>query len=383
MRTRRLATVLILAAALVLAGCGGLSGTTTTETNATTATTATDGTATSTGPNQNVDYPPGVTASGLENRTALFAADWTALNESGFVADTWINQSVSGQEGAGSAGYQRARVEPGSESAALQIRRLSAGSESTTDVWQNTTFGLTRIVETDADGASESLFRRRGEVNRFRTNPIASGGPANLVALGQYDEVSVEGSGADTRITLTADGVNESRASGLQFNVSGYSGELVVDQEGRIRAIDVTLETSGQRAATFTADYELQSTGGVTVDRPAWFEQGLTEAPDVAVSAEIVDGSYVALTNEGPDPLAADWQVQLQTRIAPLTGNLSSSVAPGETVYLSIANGSRQVQVTRSVPNDTRPLSGVSAVTVVEPSLTGQPYPIAGDSVSG
>lgn len=383
MRTRRLATVLVLAAALALAGCGGSGGTTTTAANATDAT-VTDGTATTTtGPNQNVEYPTGVTADGLQNRTALFAADWTALNESGFVADAWINQSVSGQQDAGGAGYRRASVEPGGGNATLQIRRRSASRDVSTDVWQNTSFGLTRIVETAPDGASATQYRRRDGAERFRTNPVTSGGPASLVALGAYDDVSVEGSGADTRITLTADGVNETRASGLRFNVTGYTGEMVVDRTGRIRAIDVRLETSGRQAVTYTVDYDLRETGGVAVDRPAWFDRGLAQAPNVSVSAELVDGRYVALTNEGPDTLESDWQVQLQTRLAPLTGNLSSSVAPGETVYLSIANGSRQVQVTTTVPTDTRPLSGVRAVTVVEPSPTGQPYPIAGDGLTG
>ena len=382
MRTRRLATVLVLAAALALAGCGGSGGTTTTAANATDATDAA-GTATTTNSNQNVEYPAGVTADGLQNRTALFAADWTALNESGFVADAWINQSVSGRQSTNIAAYQRARVESGGGNAALQIRRRSPSRDVDTNVWQNTTFGLTRIVETAPDGASATQFRRRDEVDRFRTNPITSGGPASLVAIGEYDSVSVEGSGADTRITLTADGVNETRASGLRFNVSGYAGELVVDRTGRIRTIDVTLETSGQQAAAYAVDYDLRRTGGTTVSRPAWFDRGLAQAPNVSVSAELVDGRYIALTNEGPDTLDADWQVQLQTRLAPLTGNLSTSVAPGETVYLSIANGSRQVQVTTTVPTDTRPLSGVRAVTVVEPSLTGQPYPIAGDGLTG
>lgn len=373
--------MLVLAAALALAGCGGTGGTTTTAPNATT---ATDAPATTETPDRDdLEYPPGVSEAGLENRTALFVADWTALNESGFVADSWFNQSASGG-GSEVAVYRRARVDSGGQNAGLRIQQRASVGTITTDVWQNATVGLTRISETAPDAPSSTRYRLRESVSAFQTNPITSGAPANLIVLGEYDSVSVSGTGADTRITLSADGVNETRASGLQFNVTGYTGELVVDRAGRIRAIDVTLDTGGQGAGTFTLQYDLRETSGGTVARPAWFGTGLAQAPDVNVSAEIVDGSYVALENEGPDPLEAGWQAQIQTRFAPVTGNLSSAVAPGETVYLSIANGSRQLQVTRTVPSDTRPLSGVRAVTVVEVSATtGQTYAVAGDSVGG
>ena len=350
MRTRRLATVLVLAAALALAGCGGQGGTTTTAANATT---ATDDPATTGTPDANVDYPAGVSADGMTNRTALFVADWTALNESGYVAASWFNQSASG--GSNEVAIRRqARIEAGGQDGDLRIEQRASVGTITTDVWRNATVGLTRIGETAPDAPSSTRYRRRADVSTFRTNVITSGAPANLVALGEYDSVSVAGSGADTRITIAADAVNATRASGLQFNVSSYEGEIVVDERGRIRAMDVTLVTSGQQAATFTLDYDLRETGGVTVERPSWFETGLAQAPNVNVSGEIVDGRYVALTNEGPDPLEAGWQAQLQTRFAPVTANLSTAVAPDETVYLSIANGSRQLQVTQRVPSDTR-----------------------------
>jgi hypothetical protein len=385
MRNRTL-VLLVFAAAVALAGCGGLGGTTTDATNATNGTmAATDGSpATATpggGGNGDVDYPPGVTEAGLTNATALFEADWTALNESGFAASATLNRSAGG---ATLTLVREGRIAAGGQDALLRNEERTANGTVETTIWRNETVGLNRINERGFESGTATLYRQQSDIGRIGANPFYSGPTAGIIALGNYDVASVDGTGADTRITLTADAANESRASQLRVDVTSYESELVVDPTGRVRAADTTVETGGQRAATISIDYELRETADVTVDRPDWFETGASEAPDVTVSAELVNESYVALTNEGTDALAAGWQVQLRTGLRPISVSLPAAVERGETVYVSYPADGQELRVTESAPSETgSPISGARGVTVVEVSPSGRTYPVAGTALGG
>jgi len=385
MRNRTL-LLLALAAAVALAGCGGLGGTTTDATNATTDTaaeTTDDSAATATPGSGNggeaADYPPGVTEAGLTNATALFEADWTALNESGFAASATLNRSTAG---ASLSLVREGTVQAGGQDALLRNEERTANGTVETAIWRNATVGVNRITESGFESGSTTRYRQQSGVGRIGTNPFYGGPAAGIVALGNYSVTAVEGTGAETRITLTADAANESRASQLRAGVASYESELVVDSAGRIRAVDTTVETDGQRAATISIDYDLQRTEGVSVDRPDWVDTGVREAPDVNVSAELVNESYVALTNDGPDSLEAGWQVQLQTGLRPVSVSLPAAVERGETVYVAYPADGDELQVTETAPAETgETISGVRGVTVVEASPSGRTYPVAGTAV--
>ena len=386
MRNRTL-VLLALATAVALAGCGGLGGTTTDATNATTTTTATDGSPATVTPDgggnggEAADYPPGVTDAGLENATALFEADWTALNESGFAASATLNRSTAG---ATLSLVREGSIEAGGQNALLRNEERTANGTVETTIWRNETVGLNRITESGFGGESATLYRQQSGIGRIGTNPFYGGPSAGIIALGDYSVASVDGTGADTRITLTADAANESRAAQLRTSVASYESELVVDPTGRVRAVDTTVETDGQRAATISIDYELRQAEGVSVDRPDWFDTGVSEAPDVSVSAELVNGSYVALTNDGPDALAAGWQVQLRTGLRPISVDLPESVGSGETVYVSYPADGQELRVTGSAPSETgESVSGARGVTVVEVLSSGRTYPVAGTALGG
>lgn len=258
---RRTLLAVVLAVLLTLSGCSALGiGDSGTPTPAPTS-----------GDAPSIDAP-GVEDGQLSNRTALLDAHGTALLETGFVTDIRVNATASRQTDTGTevvsvVRRQETRVSPDAASYGATLENQGTGV--TADEWGNRSVRATRL--------------QVGNRTRYRAaRPLSPGQLTGEAVLGTYltDDFSVESvEETDGRTLATLTSTTAPAQGAVPRNatdVRNYEARLVVDGEGRIHSLTVTVDyTLDGEPGTLAIDYELTRTGVDPVDRPDWVSEAL------------------------------------------------------------------------------------------------------------
>lgn len=256
---RQILATLAVVALLLVAGCSGLTG-------------PSDG-----GELTEEEMPPGVTQQGVANATVLADAHRQALTTSGFQHSLHTNYTMQTEVGNQSFdSAQDAAAKPNLTEYHMVVKQdvqMGDGSIGTvhTEIWGNESTTLLRLSRGNRT-AYRQVPANSPQFNASRSTTFAPT-LAGYLQLGNYTIADSERRDGTTYITLNATGIDEKTVP-TSFdveNVSNYTGQVVVDSEGRIHSLDTRLEMQTQYGnATVRVDYRLQQTGDVTVEQPTW-----------------------------------------------------------------------------------------------------------------
>lgn len=259
----RAGPALVLAALLVLTGCGGLTGSpTTTPTPTATATTG-------------ADAVPGVSDGRLADPGRLLAAHEDGLVETGFESDLRVNATDRFRGGVYDTNRrQQTLVEPGADE---YVFRTSAATGVRFDTWGNRSVSATR-------GQSN-------ETTRYRVGePTGAGELTNRAGLRsfltatEFEAAGVERRGNRTLVTLVSSGTPDPEARPGIFpenatDLRNYEVEAVVDASGRVLSFEASAGyTLDGEAGSLSVTYAVIRLDRPTVDRPEWVAETLREA---------------------------------------------------------------------------------------------------------
>jgi len=242
--SRRPALAVALALLLALSGCGALGG-------------------------SQPETPPGVEDGRLADADALLAAHAAQLNGTGFRSELTLNATARQRLGGELRNYPVDRqqvvvVEAGGTP--YQFRTLNRQAGASFEAWANDTRQYTRVTT--------------GERVRY-----AAGAPATVSTLAGVDRLDEHLAAAEYRVTdtevrnglrlytLESETVTDALSAmpNRTTGVEEYGSTLVVDSEGRIRAmrVEATYRIGGEQAG-FTLGYTLETVGGIETERPSW-----------------------------------------------------------------------------------------------------------------
>lgn len=334
---QKLLSVALLVTVLVVAGCvgGAGNGVSLQETTAaeeptaagTTAGATADGTtgAETVTPSAET-LPPGVSEDGVENASELLRAHVTALGGTGYAFAIVANGSTTrGDRTVRSNSTTNGTVAANASGFLVHSRsdrvRGNDSTSSAADVWANESAVLYRIQEenrtryqrlnrstgfaTATDYGSQfsgaTLIRSALQTGDFTVESVDRGENGTLTTLVATEYVRSGGdrdgnatTGAAATATTTAGGAT---MDGL--NVTDYDVRMVVDDEGRVHELDMSIAVEGDRTSeTVDYHYELTRLGGVTVPRPDW----TADAANASRSGGGSGATTVTVTADGADP---------------------------------------------------------------------------------
>jgi hypothetical protein len=258
----RAVPALVLAALLVLSGCGALGGSTPTATPTPTA-------------GATADAVPGVTDGRLTDAGALLSAHETALAGTGFESDFRVNATERFQgEVYDASSRQRTVAEPGGDE---YVFRTSQATGVRFDTWGNRSVSVTR--------------GRAGETTRYQVGRAAGTGVLTnraglrsfLTATG-FAVDGVEERGNRTLVTLVSTGTPDPSASpgvvpANATDLRDYEVRVVVDTSGRVLSFEAAAAyTLDGEAGSMTVTYEVVRLDRPAVERPDWAAEHLDEA---------------------------------------------------------------------------------------------------------
>jgi hypothetical protein len=257
------APALVLAALLVLSGCGALGGSTPTAPP-----TSTPGTPTA-------DDVPGVSGGRLADTGALLSAHEAALVGTGFESDFRVNATERFRgEVYDASRRQLTVVEPGGEE---YVFRTTQSTGVRFDTWGNRSVSVTR--------------GQAGETTRYRVGrPTAPGVLTNRGSLRtflratEFETDGVERRGNRTLVTLVSTGTPDTASSpGVvpdnATDLRNYEVRVVVDTSGRVHAFEAAADyTIGDRAGSMAVAYEVVRLDRPAVERPGWAAEALDES---------------------------------------------------------------------------------------------------------
>jgi hypothetical protein len=370
--SRRLA-VLGLVVLVTLSGCAGPFGDadtpTPTETDSTGATTTSAETAaattetTETDDTVSGDVPAGVDDDGtLSDPGALIDAHTRALEETGY--ETSTNVRVEPQSGGETQVIEyRALVEQGSTPFWIEVN-TSVGGElaSHQTIWGNDSVRYRRVRQPTGTGNVSAQYDRQSQ-----------GSPSIDPGIRAYEQVLAAGDfrmagESEEGTRLVAEQPREDAISG-DLEIESYSGDLVVDDQNRIRRAEIEMsyvDARGQERVA-TIQYRIDRQDGVTAPEPAWIETASAQTRDVAIDARAVDDTHIAITNVGSDPISADARFAVAASSGAAVLELDESIAPGETVYIYNPEGGK-TQIGREEPTgDLSEFTGTYRVVLQDP----------------
>lgn len=265
-------------------------------------------------------FPPGVSADGIENGTALYAAHVDAITAAGYVAVAAVNTTV--QRSAFLIDIQsraRIRVEPNASSYHEQRRVVGGPADRHEAFWANGSVEFRRQV-----GGGEPEYERREP-----RSPRAIAGRRLLLPLlqgGDYAIESVNETAGTATVVLVADSVADPEAVRRALpseadSVGAFRARVVVEGE-RIRSLvaDVEFGIEGTNR-THHVEYELVRTDGVSVERPDWVDDAIRSAEtgtetDTETETETGAGTETGTGTETETPSAARGRSDLDRRAA-------------------------------------------------------------------
>jgi len=221
---------------------------------------------------------------GIENGTLervrpLLLSHYRSLDETGYVGRMWVNLTY-GSAG-DSAERTRFTVRQSPDGYPARVRRNVTGYSDSTfsgywlrDTWENRSVELTR---SSRPGRGDIYFRQ--SITPLELNGQLGDRFLTYFEWGRHDVASVRSTTDGCRVILELTRMNQTFER--QSNVTGYSGTVVVDPEGRIRSIDGTFrfgteeDVIGPEIRRRDVTWNLRRVGNVTVDRPAWIDEAV------------------------------------------------------------------------------------------------------------
>ncbi|GAA0643850.1 hypothetical protein GCM10009019_02100 [Salarchaeum japonicum] len=235
---------------LALAGCGGTGGSTTAPTTNTTTTQA------------SVDYPPGVTAAGVESGFDLTDAHAEALRTSDYEVTeiTSVRVNGSGYE----AYMQTTKASGDTLSASRGYSATPPGNDySSVAFWSNATTGTVQYTHDDGNTTTATVGGP-GDTDLVRTPDQWSEYLYTLLAAGQLEVSETDDGNVELRAT---DAVNVSTEYG---EAATETLSATVTPNGFVTDISVSYTTTiDGEPATVSKQFTFER-GDVTVTKPAW-----------------------------------------------------------------------------------------------------------------
>lgn len=318
-------------------------------------------------PEPTPDAVPGIADGRLTNASALFAAHAESLESSGFAYR--LSTHVASREADSDLDplriVEHTRAEAGGAPYRTVVYRAGGvAPNQTRRTWGNESMEAVNVTRVGLTGNETTL-----EIESPVTSSVAqsAGGLPDFVKPGKWVVTGTE----NGNVVLTADGFN---ASQFDINATRYEGRLVVSSSGVI--VNASVEITGQRdrgedALPFvmTITYDLESTDDISVTRPSWVADALSESRQSRIEVTGEEDGYVAITNTGDEPIPAGSPILiLKDEEGPWT-ELSEPIAPGETVYV-YKRTSQKVMVSREEPAGvSQPLSGTYTIRIRTPNF--------------
>lgn len=318
--------IALLTAMILVAGClGGNPGTTTTRTaqttntaystTVTTATTATTATRTTVSPDE-ADLPPGVTADGISNVSALLSAHKSSLSKSGFRFEARSSNRRDGKTTA----IMHGRATAGLSTRLVMLNKTGDPAYHST-TWRNESTTIMRVTSGNRTHYREYHYRGSAVA---QSNTIRS-----MFQSGDLSIQRVEHVGNQTVTILHGD-----RYSGTRLeNVSDYSATLAVDSTGRVHEFHWHFVTDEQ---TRTVDFDLTATHSDAIERPDWVDKA-----ERAIRADIrtsTDSGRLVISNRGGDVLPPGSKLELVHDGTTYTATFDHSLKSGEKAYFYFPN---------------------------------------------
>lgn len=297
-----------------------------------------------------VDVPPdaslpaGVDENGIHDVAALLEANEAALSATSYeieirhrMASEWVNSTT--RRTIRSDADDRMHVEVASSSSAVETER---------EIWID---DETYIYEERNGDRNYSVVS--SDVFRSTLGPTAA--IESLLDGYEFELAAVE----DGRIVLESMGVaDDSAAMGLD-RAENASATVVLDENGRIHAFEHAYEMDDSSAAL---SYDLERTGDVSLEKPAWTDEARAASTMVDLSVEREDDRLL-VTHEGGDVVENGTNVGVSTPGADLDemtfafGEFETDFEPGDTAYVALA-GDADAAVTVGEPPtvDAQPL---------------------------
>lgn len=261
MRTKTIAIGLVVAM-VALAGCGGVLGGDSGGDGEETLANDTVGNETAAnGSGGDAAYPPGVSASGLQDAAALAAAHNESLSGEAYRLNVTQRQRVE-QSGQNVTSAARRTIRTDGEGSFL-IDATSPRVNQT--VWGNQSTAVSRL-----QSGNDTSYRRMDPASLRQQ----LSGHVLLQGYLEGGNYTVE-STSDGQVTLVADEWDGSDSVPVNAeNVSAYQSTVVVGEDGRVREMTVHLESTRRNASmAVDVEFRLDAGGDVTVERPAWVDE--------------------------------------------------------------------------------------------------------------
>lgn len=261
-------------------------------------------------PSPNASLPPGVNTTGLEDPEALVEAHRRALANTSFAFRFDANVSVGP---ASQWTRQTGRVETGLAPLVVEsdsVRLIGDGTSAVaTDLWANDT---TVVVQYRRDDRTELAAYDRNDSDLpdetwahlpradLESQVTQSWLLELAFAVGEYDLDRTER--RDGRRVAVLRATRPAAAA----NVTDMNATVVVDREGRVHSISLTVAYAGDDATRLYYGFELTAVENVSVDRPAWVGAALPpNATTTVPGTATVDGD-AETTADGDARTATD-----------------------------------------------------------------------------
>lgn len=234
-----------------------------------------DETGTSTGPSA---YPPGLDASGVTDRSALFAAHEKALATDDYAANLTQVAVVGGNR---TTTTTLIRSDVNGKRAAGRFEVRDASGTTSVDTYRNAT---TLYRRQKADGETQYLVRNASgpftDYHERQSDLLRSGAQVFILANFTGDGTIERDGRRLVRYSLA--GLNES-AIDRNTTVTSAEGELLVDERGVVHRafVDLRGERDGE-SRQLRLEYRTTATRNVTVTRPEWSTTAEQEAGNLA-----------------------------------------------------------------------------------------------------
>jgi hypothetical protein len=334
----RKSVVVVVLAAVVLAGCAGPQSTGT----------PTADTPTEDANSIDVDEIPGITNGSLTDAAALAEANGETLAETGGRLKIFQSTGQAETEFLFTIGS-------GGSYSLVTDRTATNGQSNIIEYWSNESGTYVRS-QTDSETRYRALEREPGVLDSFNSTLEA------YLAAGSFT-VGNETNGG-TAVVLTADEFGSLDAGGPLSEAESLSGRLVVSQAGQIQNLTITGQQNGQ-AVRF--QYELMQPLIERASKPGWVSEmpaSATLHPELNIDVE--NDSTLVIENQGGDPVPANATLTISTDSKSGSATFDSALAVDDTryAYFSAASGKLTLSSEKPTASDAASVTSPLSATV-------------------
>jgi hypothetical protein len=272
---------------------------------------------------------PGITADGIENVTALFAAHQRELTATGFATESTVRTTYEGTTT--DRVTWTVTVAPGGDRVRTHaVEYREDGTRIVGDIWSNATHDVTR-----RDEAGDVSYTVRP---RFITDDtiVWSGSAAHVQLYSAADLFEVES--VDTRdglryvtLSMTGDRLGED-------GVPDSQATAVVDERGRIHSVESRVQYGEE--TTWATSYRVTQFGDTDPQPPAWLDRVPKNAAlFLQLNAGITPNGVVVVEHIGGDAVPAGTRVLVTVDGTTYETSFRGAFEEGHTRYAAIVDG--------------------------------------------